>query len=103
MTIQYIADDGTIFADRWECEDYEWKNNHTHLHEIKLFDKSGAELTDILSEYSYNNCYKIKVPTEESLRDLHDLISYMGFCEYETITETGTWGYTDKYGFKKSF
>lgn len=54
--------DGCEIGDEWECKDYEWKLNHHHLNDVRLYDKDEMRLRDIFSEDTYNNVVKIIVP-----------------------------------------
>lgn len=96
MRTIYIADDGKEFDDQYKCEHYEWMLNHTHLNDIKCYDKDNNELKDIMEEDTYNYCHKIIVPTNEAAKELNDLANYTGYCYYSHITETGTWIYEEK-------
>ena len=89
MRIVYIADDGKEFNDEFECEHYEWLQNHPHLKQIKCYDKNGKQLEDIMSDE------KIIVPTDECVKELVELVEYTGFCDYAYITEPGIWSYVD--------
>jgi hypothetical protein len=100
MRIIYIADDGTQFDDRFDCEDYEWKLNHPHLQDIHILDKDGNKLEDIFSNNTYNRSAKIIVVSAEAVKDLKDLADYTGYCNYEDINKVGEWefdNYTKKF------
>ena len=71
MRTVYIADDGKEFDDEWECKDYEWKLNHHHLNDVRLYDKDEMMLRDIFSEDTYNNVVKIIVPTRKIQNRIH--------------------------------
>ena len=91
MRVVYIADDGKEFDDEWECKDYEWKLNHHHLNDVRLYDKDEMRLRDIFSEDTYNNVVKIIVPNNYAATDMKELANYTGYCYYAHITEAGTW------------
>lgn len=95
MKTIYIADDGKEFANKFECEHYEWILNHPHLKNIKCYDKNDNEFEDIMAEDTYNYCHKIIVPTDEVAKELNDLAKYTGYCYYSHITEAGTWIYEE--------
>ena len=96
MRILYIADDGKEFDDEWECKDYEWKLNHHHLNDVRLYDKDEMRLRDIFSEDTYNNVVKIIVPNNYAAKDMKELANYTGYCYYAHITEAGTWVFEEK-------
>lgn len=101
MRAIYEADDGTQFSDKFECIHYEWKIYHPHLKEILFFDKDNNLITeDIFSEKHYNKVYKIIIPSTNAIKDFHDYASYTGFCDYETIHQSGTWSWDLASGFK---
>ena len=102
MRILYIADDGKEFDNEFECEHYEWLQNHPHLKQIKCYDKNDKQLKDIMSDNTYYFTKKIVVPTDECVKDLADLAEYTGYCDYTTITKAGIWNYDDD-GFNGRF
>lgn len=91
MKVLYIADDGKEFDDKFECEKYEWLLEHSHLKDIKCYDKDGNLFPDIMSDKTYDYCTKVIVPTKKCVKEIQDLADYMGFCLYLDITEPGTW------------
>lgn len=91
MRAIYIADDGSLFDDKVDCEDYEWKLNHPHLKDIHIFDNDGNEFEDVLSEAAYNCSAKIVVTSDEAVNDLHALAEYTGYCCYRQVNEVGEW------------
>ena len=91
MKVIYIADDGSMFDDEYACKDHEWKLDHPHLKEIHVFNEDGVELTDILSEDTYNHSARIVINSPEALKDLQDLADYTGYCAYEWIDKVGEW------------
>ena len=102
MKTIYIADDGTQFDDEYDCKDYEWRLNHTHLAEVHIFNKDGFELEDIFSEDTYNHSAKIVVESREALKDLQDLAAYTGYCQYEDVDKVGEWkfdGHKERFEF----
>lgn len=95
-----IAEDGTIFGDEWDCEDYEWKLAHKEaLDKVEFYDKNGTKLCDWISNDTYNSVQKIIVSDKESIQALHELAQYTGYCLYEEITETGTWVFVENKPF----
>ena len=96
MITIYVADDGVLFYDEYECEAYEWKLNHPNLKDVHVFNKDGVEFEDIYSEDAYNYSEKIVVPNEEALRDLQELAHYTGYCCYEDIDKVGEWVFDKK-------
>ena len=95
MKTIYIADDGTQFDDKYECEDYEWQLNHPYLKDVHAFDKDGNEFEDIFSEDTYNYSAKIIVTSDEGLKDLQALTDYAGYCCYGYIDRVGEWEFDD--------
>ena len=96
MTTIYIADDGTQFDNRVECEDYEWKLNHPHLKDVHIFDKNGNEFEDVFAEDTYNYSEKIVVTNDEAIKDLQDLARYTGYCYYNHIDKVGEWIFDER-------
>ena len=96
MRILYIADDGKEFDNEFECEHYEWLQNHPHLNDIKCYDKDGKLFEDIMADDTYNYCQKVVVPTDECAKELSDLADYTGYCYYSHIIEAGTWVFEEK-------
>ena len=47
MRIVYIADDGKEFDNEFECEHYEWLQNHPNLKYIKCYNEDGKLFDDI--------------------------------------------------------
>lgn len=91
MKIIYISDDGKVFEDRCECEDYEWKLAHPYLDDVYLYDIDNNRLEDVLSEDTYYITEKIVVQNENALKDLRALANYTGFCCYFDVKECGEW------------
>lgn len=91
MKIIYVADDGTQFDNEFDCEDYEWKLNHPHLREVRVFGKDGNEFNNIFEEDTYNYSEIIIVPDDEAARNLQELADYTGYCYYSHITKAGEW------------
>lgn len=104
MRIIYIADDGKEFDDKFECENYEWLQNHPYLNDFKCYDKDGKLLEDIVAEETYYCCHKLVVPKYECVKDLCDLAEYTGYCSYSDITNAGIWIFEEKdiNGFVKA-
>jgi hypothetical protein len=96
MKIIYIADDGTQFDDKFNCEDYEWKLKHQNIKDVHVFNKDGIEFEDIFSEDTYNQSTKIVVSSDEAARELQELGEYTGYCCYESINKAGEWIFDDK-------
>lgn len=91
MRTVYIANDGKEFDDEFECEHYEWLQDHSCLNDIKCYDKNGKQLEDIMSDDTYYFAQKIIVPTDECVKELAELAEYTGYCDYSNITEPGLW------------
>lgn len=45
MRTIYVADDGSIFDDEYECKDYEWELDHPHLKDVSVYDVVGVKET----------------------------------------------------------
>ena len=95
MKILYQADDGKLFEDEWDCEEYEAKILHPHLKNITFFTIEDCPYfmndDNIFSDYIYYDCWKITVHNIDELNDLIWLVDYCGWCEFEQVTEPGTW------------
>lgn len=96
MKVIYIADDGKEFDNEYDCENYEWELNHTHLNEIRFYDKDGNKLNDAYSEDTYINAEIIVVSNENAIKELQEFAIYTGYCCYEDITECGEWHFDYK-------
>ena len=96
MRIIYIADDGSLFDDEYDCERYEWRLNHPHLKDVHVFDENGKEFDDIYSEDTYNYSMKIVVTSEEAVKDLRDLADYNGWVCFEGIDAVGEWVFDER-------
>lgn len=90
MKVIYISDDGKIFDNEIDCEDYEWKLKHP-LNDIRFYDKDNNELNNVFSEDTYNITEKVVVTSERALKDLEEFANYTGFCCYYDINECGEW------------
>ena len=95
MKILYQADDGKLFENEWDCEEYEAKIVHSHLKNITFFTIEDCPYfmndDNIFSDDIYYDCWKITVHNIDELNDLIWLVDYCGWCEFEQITEPGTW------------
>lgn len=98
MDILYRANDGTIFNEEWDCEQYEEKLILLQLgiDKIRFFDENGKEYLikkeAIFDDNYYYDCVKIIVENEKQLKALQRLASYCGWCEFEEqITSPGIW------------
>lgn len=98
MKVIYIADDGKEFDDEFDCQDYEWILSHSHIKDVRAYDKDENKLEDILSEKTYEIADKIVVPNENALNDFRELASYTGFCAYDDVVECGEWVFDYKKG-----
>lgn len=97
MRTVYIADDGTQFDNKYECETYEF-NLTISDHNLKFYDASGTLLDyPITDSHIYNLSDKVIVPDEQSLdvlRKVSDYVSdYNGWCEFDDIDSIGIWMY----------
>lgn len=100
MKTIYEADDGTVFDNRYECQDYTECRKHCNLYSVTFLDSSGKSLRlddqsirifDNLP-YVYQNCNEIVVHNEEEVVSVQWLADYYGWCcEFEQITSPGTW------------
>ena len=101
MRIVYIADDGTEFDGKWECEDYEYLLNNPLLEDITMYNEDGEILTNIFDQETYEYAMKIIVPTNEAAVSLRDLGERNGWCAYADIKDAGTWVW--EHGFNGKF
>lgn len=95
MRIIYIADDGTQFDNEVDCEDYEWKLDHPHLKDVRIYDKNGIEFTDVFSEDAYSHSAKVVVSTDDAAKDFQALAEYTGYCCYDQIKMAGEWRFDE--------
>lgn len=106
MRIVYIADDGTQFDDKFECEDYEWGLQHTNLNRIRFMDEDYVNIQykyDFSDGYLYFNTNTIYVPDEQCVKELIELAEYAGWGEWDNITEPGLWAWNCIDGINYKF
>ena len=102
MKIVYVADDGKMFDNEYECGFYEWVINHPHIHNVSIFDENDNKLEYVLTEDTYNKAMKIVIPNSETLKDFQDFADYTGYCAYDAIDQVGEWRFDEcKEGFFK--
>lgn len=101
MKTVYMADDGTQFDNKYDCEDYEFgmkmKLPKSGLKFKNLF---GTELSRIHSEQTYMDANIIEAPTKEDVELLHKIAEVAGFELYLEINSPGVWIW---YGPTRSF
>lgn len=100
MRTAFIADDGTVFDDEWDCKDYEFRKT-LDLCDIEVYDENGLRLMDIFDEDAYNRAMKVVARTEKAVTDLRKIVDYTGFVMYGDITSPGVWVFEndkDHYG-----
>lgn len=95
MRIIYVAYDGRVFENGFDCQMHEWKLDHPNLRCVQCYNKNNEELKDIFSENTYYEVEKIIVPNDNTAKELQALGRYMGFSLYEFITESGEWVYDE--------
>lgn len=98
MRVIYIADDGTEFDNKYDCEDYEWEKEHSNILSVHFYDKNGHRLHSCFTEEDYMRIVKIVIDTKEEINDLWALADYTGFCNLRDVTEVGTWLWHDEPG-----
>ena len=98
MRAIYIANDGTVFDDEWDCKEYEWKLSHLALKEVRVLDERGRLLKDIFSEDTYNKSFIVIIKTPEAVIDFKEFVRWSGFCEFGPINDTGVWRYSRSSG-----
>lgn len=91
MRTIYIADDGTQFENKLDCEEYEWFLNHPNIKSVEIYDGNNNKLTTYMASDTYENADKVIVPDIAALKDLHELEKLTGFCYYRQIESPGTW------------
>lgn len=95
MEILYRADDGTIFTDQYECENYENTLNHENLYTIEFIDKDNVlyliDKNFITDEDVYDGAEAVVIHDKDELKDFQWLAEYCGWYEWYDITEPGTW------------
>ena len=91
MKVIYIADDGTQFEDKWDCEEYEWILNHPNIKSVEIYDGNDNKLTTYMSSDTYENADLVIVPDMAALSNFHELARLTGFCCYHQIETIGTW------------
>ena len=93
---QYIADDGKVFEDEFECREYELINSKSgSIHDIQFFDENSNSLALELSDDFYNSIHKIIITSEEQVNALREISDLNGWCN-EEINKPGTWVWLDK-------
>ena len=95
MRTVYIANDGTQFDNKYECETYEF-NLTISDHNLKFYDAGGTLLDyPIIDSRIYNLSDKVIVPDEQSLDVLRKVSYANGWCEFDYIDSIGVWEYKD--------
>ena len=95
MRTVYIADDGTQFDNKYECETYEF-NLTISDHNLKFYDAGGTLLDyPITDSRIYNLSDRVIVPDEQSLNVLRKVSYANGWCEFDYIDSIGEWEYKD--------
>lgn len=85
MRTVYIADDGTKFDNELDCENYEYELNVKN-NTIIMFDEEG-EVLDSSNYMNIENCYYIKIKTNNDLEILQKIYEYTGFIVPNEIGE----------------
>lgn len=85
MRTVYIADDGTEFDNELDCESYEYELNVKN-NTIIMFNEEG-ELLDSSNYMNIENCYYIKIKTNNDLEILQKIYEYTGFIVPNEIGE----------------
>ena len=94
---RWIAEDGSIFDDEDECREYEWKENAASATFTLLSDR--FKILPVDETRSYEDCWYIYLPTEESVRQIvqcwdTDLIgTYLPDAFNRWSVDTGLWAY----------
>lgn len=99
--IKYIADDGKVFEDQYECIEYEMLEDNPYINDIKFFDENGNKLTfkstDDFDSF-FGNVYKIVIDNDDQVKSLKKLGDFYGWIDaLESINEVGTWVYYDGF------
>ena len=95
----YLADDGKVFNDEFECRDYEMKVNYPQMDDIEIFDENGRRLENPLSDSTYGDSHTVVIHNEAELEAFKAVVYYCGWCEWQTINDVGVWVDNGKYGF----
>lgn len=92
MKIVYVSDDGLSFDDQFDCEKHEFDLSMKAV-QIKVFDKRRHRLTDIASDDTYNNSYRVIIANDKDLEDMKHIQNWTGYyCDIDSI---GTWIYNE--------
>ena len=95
MRVIYIAEDGTLFDNEWDCEHYEFRASLKGLKDIVCLDEDGEILYDLFSQDTYNYGNVISVLTDDALKTLHKIANYCGWCLWDDIDSIGTWSFKE--------
>lgn len=100
MRTVYIADDGTEFSDKTECEEYEtlkiFKINNIPMLDDKF---TWVDTNSFESFNDFELCEYIKVNSKEDLKILKEIYNWTG---YEVPNSVGEFYYDhDEYCWKK--
>lgn len=99
MRILYIADDGTEFANEYDCEMYEDLQCYPSQFTIDFYDAKGR-LYRIPNDYYYDDrefdeiyqrAEKVVIHNQSEFEALMHLRDIYGWCEFDDITGPGTW------------
>lgn len=92
MKIIYIADDGTQFDNRIDCEEYEQRSFEEEIN-IKIFDYQNYLIPSSQIAIDYDYVYKIIIFDMKDLEDIKRIQQYYGF--YPDVNSIGTWIYNE--------
>ena len=98
MKIVYIADDGVMFDNQYDCEKYEFDKFIKTIN-IKVYDDKRHRLQNIHTEDTHNKSYRVIIANEKDLTDMKRIQNWTGFYCY--IDSIGTWIYDGNEFVKK--
>ena len=88
VRVEYIAEDGTVFHDKEECEKYEKSALAVVSSRLKRLDKKYTSWEDLLY-FSYDDC-KLEIFDIQDQEDLDNL------CQYVVLTLSENHAYKDE-------
>lgn len=99
---QFIADDGTVFESKYECELYELKQKAKSAPPIRGFNHFGNEMAEITHESLYD-CYFMLIEDERQFSQLYLFEEQYGDAVPENYGLGLYIWYTDKWIHLDSF
>ena len=91
---KYIADDGTEFDDRFECDEYENRNN-PEINNVRFFNSNGSEVKFSSNDNFFTDINKIIINDGNQYQAFKKVTNFYGW-HFDEINQPGTWMWVDE-------